>query len=110
MAAAHGSGPCVLGREGSTPSPPTLESEPARAPGPVASGLAVKAVAFESSALCSSAGYQPSPLGGDAGGALAGDGNPRRHLEGTHPAVHPVPKTGGGQQAVGLDTSTFLQA
>ncbi len=30
------------------------------------------------------------------------------HLEGTHPAVHPVPKTGDGRQAVGLDTSTFL--
>jgi hypothetical protein len=31
-----------------------------------------------------------------------------RHVEGTRPAAHPVPKTGDGQQAVGLDTSTFL--
>jgi hypothetical protein len=77
MAAAHGSDPCVSGREGSTPSWGTMarfspggwrpakplsidgstpsrasmESEPARGPGLAANESAVQAVGFEFSAL-----------------------------------------------------------
>ena len=31
------------------------------------------------------------------------------HLEGSHPAVHPVPKTGGGRKAAGVGTSILCQ-
>lgn len=50
----------------------------------------------------------PSRKGG-WGNTLAGPNPASSAMEGTHPVVHPVPKTGGGLAAVGLDTSSFLR-
>lgn len=79
-----GSGPGVLrGRRGSTPLSDTIDRE-----------------------------ISPSLVYGTAllmrrGNTHVGSNPAISALEGSHPAVHPVLKTGGGLSAVGIDTSTF---